>query len=674
MHKLLPFFAIGAALLCSVCSPKTNPASTNTAPKMNFDQYPAYSGNDLGMHWTAQQSVFKLWSPAVEATRLHLYNNGEKGKPGQTISLQKDNNGVWSATLPGNLKGQYYTVQVKHNGQWLPESPDPYAKAVGVNGKRAMIIDLNETNPDGWANDMRPPLKQFSDVILYELHMRDLSAHPNSGIKNTGKFLALTEYGTKNAKGLSTGLDHIKSLGVTHVHLLPSFDYRYTSVDETRLNEPQFNWGYDPENYNVPEGSYSTNPYDGAVRIREFKQAIKTLHSNGLRVVLDVVYNHTGATNESVFNRCVPGYYYRQNPDGSFSNASACGNETASERAMMRQYIVESVKYWAKEYHIDGFRFDLMGIHDIETMNQVSDALYAIDPTIFIYGEGWTAGASPLPDSLKAIKAHTHQLRRIAAFSDDFRDALKGSVFNHTEKGFVSGRTGQEESIKFGIVGAIKHPQVDYSKVNYSKAPWTKEPYQAISYAECHDNHTLWDRLLLSNPEASEEDRIKMYHLALSMVFTSQGVPFIQAGMEMLRTKGGAENSFNAPDEVNRMDWDRKTTYAATVDFTQKLIQLRKNHPAFRLGTADLVRRHLKFLEAKEPQIIAYQLGFNAGNDPWTKILVIHNANNEMKFFELPKGNWTVVMEENQINEKGIRSILGTKVNVPAISTMILVE
>ncbi len=641
---------------------------------MSFDQYPAYTGNDLGAVFTEKSTTFKLWSPAAEAVRLHLYAKGSGGKSTSTINLSPQPQGVWSTTLQGNKHGTYYTVQVRHQGKWLDESPDPYARAVGVNGKRAMIVDLRKTNPDGWNNDKRPDLKQFSDITLYELHVRDLSAHPNSGIKNTGKFLGLTETGTKNTKGLPTGLDHIKALGVTHVHLLPAFDYRYTSVDESKLDQPQFNWGYDPENYNVPEGSYSTNPNDGALRIREFKQMVQTLHNNGLRVVMDVVYNHTGATQESVFNRCVPGYYYRQTPDGTFSNASACGNETASEREMMRRFIVESVTYWAKEYHVDGFRFDLMGIHDIETMNQVHKALTAIDPTIYIYGEGWTAGTSPLPDAQKAIKANTLQIKPIAAFSDDFRDALKGSVFNHTERGFVSGRAGQEESIKFGIVGSVKHPQVDYTKVNYSKAPWAAEPYQSIGYAECHDNHTLFDRLLNSCPDATAEERSKMYELALTMVFTSQGIPFIQAGMEMQRSKGGNENSFNAPDAVNRIDWDRKTQYASTHDFLQKLIQLRKNHPAFRLGSADLVRRHLKFIETKDPLTIAYQLGFNANNDKWTKILVLFNGNPEAKFFEIGKANWRTVLEGNQINEKGIRSILSNKVDVPAYSAMILVE
>ena len=463
-------------------------------------------------------------------------------------------------------------------------------------------------------------------------------------------------------------------MGVTHIHLLPTFDFRYTSVDESKPpEERKYNWGYDPENYNTPEGSFATDPFDGTVRIREFKQAIQALHANGMRVVMDVVYNHTGSTTESVFNRVAPGYYYRQNPDGTFSNASACGNETASERAMMRQYIVESVKYWAQEYHIDGFRFDLMGIHDIATMNAVSEALHTIDPTIFIYGEGWTAGSSPLPDVQRALKANTFRLNKVAAFSDDFRDALKGSVFDHKDRGFVSGKPGMTESIKFGIVAATQHPQVDYSKVNYSKSPWSAAPFQTITYAECHDNHTLWDKLAISCPEDSEADRIRMHRLAITMVLTSQGVPFLHAGAEMLRTKNGVENSFESPDQINRIDWDRKKQYADVFDYYKGLIQLRKNHPAFRLPTAELIRKHLQFIDTKDANLVAYQLKDYAGGDQWKDIIVVMNGNPEAQTIHLPTGNWTVILDGQQINEAGLRTLISSKVNIPGISAMVLV-
>jgi pullulanase len=638
---------------------------------MRYDQYPVYTGTDLGMVWSPRQTVFKLWSPAASAARLHLYARGDGGAALQTLVLKKAAKGVWQTTLDGDQKGKYYTVQVQVDGRWLDETPDPYAKAIGLNGKRGMILDFAETNPAGWAQDKRPLLAAPNDIVLYELHIRDMSIHPSAGIRQRGRYLAFTETGTRNPDGLATGIDHLKALGITHVHLLPAFDFR--SIDESLPPERRnYNWGYDPENYSAPEGSYATDPADGAVRIREFKQMVQALHAQGLRVVMDVVYNHTGTTAESVFNRCAPGYYYRQNKEGKFSDASACGNETASERPMMRKYMLESVLHWVQEYHIDGFRVDLMGIHDIETMNLISRALHKVDPSIFLYGEGWTAGASPLPDSLRALKANTWQLDRVAAFSDDFRDGLKGSVFEHKERGFVSGKPGNEESIKFGIVASTQHPQIDYKKVNYSKKPWAKEPFQTITYVDCHDNHTLWDRLAISCPEASEAERIRMHKLALAMVLTSQGVPFVHAGAEMLRTKDGVENSFQSPDNINQIDWRRKTTYKAVFDYVQALIRLRKNHPAFRLQNAEQIRNHLKFLDVNDSNVVAYQLAGNAGGDAWKNIAVIFNGNAGAKKVVLPAGNWKVVLDDNQISEAGIRSVAGGSVDIPGISALVL--
>jgi pullulanase len=638
---------------------------------MSYDQYPVYEGQDLGMTWSARSTTFKLWSPAAESARLMLYAAGQGGTAKETIELTRDKNGTWSHTIRGDQHGTYYTVQVKSGGRWLAETPDPYAKAVGINGLRGMIVDLARTNPDGWKQDVRPPLAQLTDIILYELHVRDLSSHPNSGIKNRGKFLGLAEKDTQNKEGMSTGLDHIKSLGVTHVHLLPSFDYR--SIDESQVPPKQYNWGYDPEHYNVPEGSYATDAADGAVRIREFKQAIQALHQSGLRVVMDVVYNHTGSTTESVFNRCVPGYYYRQRPDGSFSDASACGNETASDRAMMRRYIVQSVVYWATEYHVDGFRFDLMGIHDIETMNEVRAALKKVDPTIYVYGEGWTAGDSPLPVEQRALKAHTHRMTDVAAFSDDFRDALKGSVFDHDDTGFVSGKPGQEESIKFGIVAATRHPQVAYDKVNYSKAPWANEPHQSIQYAECHDNHTLWDRLKNSRPDASEADRIKMHKLTLAMILTAQGVPFLHAGTEFLRTKKGEENSYKSPDDINWMDWDRRSEHDRMVDYTQRLIQLRKNHPAFRLQSADLIRKHLRFWEGTPANVVAFEIN-DAPNERWRRIIVIHNGSGISQTLTIPDDSWKIVLSGGVVNENGLAYRQGGQLEVAPYDSVILRE
>ncbi|MEM9922134.1 MAG: type I pullulanase, partial [Bacteroidota bacterium] len=416
----------------------------------SYEEYPVYEGTDLGLQYTKEGSTFKLWAPAAEAARVRLYEKDLGGEALQSQDMKRGEKGVWTLEIPEDLQGKYYAFQTKNKGQWSDEVPDPYVKAVGANGKRGAIIDWSTTNPPNWEGDQRPPLAHPTDIVLYELHIRDLSTHSSSGIQHKGKFLGLAETGTKSPEGAATGLDHIKELGVTHVHLLPSFDYM--SIDETRPEDNGFNWGYDPQNYNCPEGSYSTNPSDGATRVREFKQMVKSLHDNGLRVILDVVYNHTGATEGSNFNQLVPGYYYRQKEDGSFSDASACGNETASDRPMMRKFIVESVQYWVNEYHLDGFRFDLMGIHDIETMNQVSSALKAIDPSIFVYGEGWTAGSSPLAEEQQALKKNTHRLDRIAAFSDDLRDGAKGSVFEHEDRGFATAKKGMEESIKFGVV------------------------------------------------------------------------------------------------------------------------------------------------------------------------------------------------------------------------------
>lgn len=642
----------------------------------SFDEYPFYKGDDLGLTYTPQKSTFKIWVPTAEAVKLNLYAAGEGGTPIKTENLEYDGKGVWAIAIQEDLKGKYYTFQVDIKGSWSNEVPDPYAKAVGVNGNRGMVIDLKVTDPDGWDNDKRPDLKNPTDAIIYELHVRDLSSDPNSGIKNTGKFLGLTELGTKSKAGEATGLDHIKELGITHIHLLPAFDYK--SIDESIENNPKYNWGYDPQNFNTPEGSYSTDPYDGKVRIREFKQMVKTLHENGIRVVMDVVYNHTFQTKESLFEQLVPGYYFRKKADGTFSNASGTGNETASERAMFRKYIVESVKYWVTEYHIDGFRFDLMGVHDIKTMNEISAVLHKIDPTIIIYGEGWTAGDSPLPDSLRALKKNVAQLNNIAVFSDDIRDGIKGHVFTHTEKGFVSGLPGLEESLKFGIVASTKHPQVIYDSVRYSKAPWAAEPYQCITYVEAHDNHTLWDRLAISAPLASEADRIKMHKLSAAIVLTSQGISFLHAGQEFLRTKLGDENSFESSDSINKLDWSRKSKYKEVFNYYKDLVTLRKNHPAFRMMKTEDIVKNLRFLEFKHPNnIVGYTISNHANGDKWKTIFVLFNGNNNPREIYLPDGEWTQVLNGEQINESGIQKMKGGEdhpIFIAPISAMILVQ
>jgi pullulanase len=633
-----------------------------------FDDYPVYTGNDLGVIYSPAKTLFKIWAPTANAIKLRLYDDGDGGKATQTLQLNKADQGAWDLAVNGDLKNKYYTLQVNIKGRWLQERPDIYAKAVGVNGKRGMVVDMPSTNPRNWAEDKKPVLKNFTDIIIYELHIRDLSINPNSGIQHKGQFLGLTESGTKSPDGESTGLDHIKELGVTHVHLLPAFDFN--SVDETKPGSA-YNWGYDPLNYNVPEGSYATNPYDGNVRIREFKQMVQALHANGLRVILDVVYNHTSDTSSN-FNQFVPGYFYRHTAKGAYSNGTGCGNETASEKAMMRKYMIESVVYWAKEYHLDGFRFDLMGVHDIETMNQISSALHKVDPTIFIYGEGWTAGDSPLPENLRAIKKNAAQLDKIAVFSDDLRDAIKGGWSDVKAKGFVSGAPGNAESIKFGIVASTQHPQVDYAKVNYSKAPWAAEPYQTISYVSCHDDNTLFDRLKISNPGASEADLIKMDKLSNAIVLTSQGVAFLHAGAEMLRTKQGIANSFNSADSINQIDWSRKSKYKAVFDYYKGLIALRKNHPAFRMPSTQMIQSHLNFLDTKDPNVVAYQLSGNANGDRWKNIMLIFNGNTADKKITIPQSNWTLAADGNTINEQGIKQVNGGELIVPATTAYVL--
>ncbi|HEX6847510.1 MAG TPA: type I pullulanase [Chitinophagaceae bacterium] len=621
-----------------------------------YDTYPVYKGNDLGLTYTKTQSAFRIWAPTAEKTQLVFYNEGLHGVAESTVEMKKSVDGTWISVVPGDMKGKFYVFRVQINGRWLNEVPDPYATAVGVNGKRAMVVDLKETNPAGWEKDKSPYFKNKTDAVLYELQIRDASISENSGIKNKGKYLGLTETGTKNPEGHSTGLDHIKDLGVTHVHLLPCFDFY--SLDESKPEKPQYNWGYDPLNYNAPDGSFSTNPYDGVTRIKEFKQMVQAFHQNGLRVIMDVVYNHTRLTEDSYFNQLVPGYYYRQTKDGKFSDATACGNETASERYMMRKFMLESVLYWVNEYHIDGFRFDLMGVHDIETMNLISKELHKIKPDILLYGEGWTAGSSPLADSLRAIKKYTYKLDRIAVFSDDIRDGIKGSVFEHDDKGFASGKPGMEESIKFGIVASCKHPQVDYAKVNYSKAPYSSQPWNTITYCECHDNHVLWDKLAISAKNATAAQRKEMDKLALSIVLTSQGISFLHAGTEFLRTKKGVENSFESPDSINAIDWHLKTKNEEIFNYVKGLIELRKDHPAFRMTTERQIRDNIKFLDTGQKGIVSYIINSARIKDSWKRILVIFNGNDVRKNMGLPNGLWRMAIRNNDFRNSEIDGAL----------------
>ena len=604
--------------------------------------------------YTPERTQFALFAPNdAKKVVVRIYQEGLGGKALKTIKMTRTANEQWQATVKGDLMGKFYTFDMGKG-----ECPGVFAKAVGVNGKRGAIIDLKATDPTGWTDDQRPITKSPADIIVYEMHHRDFSI-ARSDAKNPGKFLALTE---------PWAIDHLKALGVNAVHILPSYDYG--SVDETRLNEPQYNWGYDPVNYNVPEGGYSTNPYQPEVRIREFKQMVQALHKAGIRVILDVVYNHTYDIDHSNFQRTYPDYYYRKTADGAYSNGSGCGNETASDQPMMRQFMIESVKYWINEYHIDGFRFDLMGCHDIETMNEIRQAVDKIDPTIFIYGEGWSAGACAIPNEKLSMKANISQMPGIAAFSDEIRDALRGP-FSDDTKGAWLADGSESESVKFGIAGAIAHPQVDMTKVNYAKEPWALEPTQMMSYVSCHDDMCLVDRLKASIPGITTDELIRLDLLAQTAVFTSQGVPFMLSGEELLRDKKGVHNSFESPDSINLLDWSNKTKYPQVFEYYKNLIALRKHHPAFRLGNADLVRKHLEFLDAPKGTV-AFRMKNYAGRDDWRNIIVILNANKATTEVNIPDGRYTIVCQNGVINEQGMGETTGCKVSVAPQSALII--
>lgn len=611
----------------------------------SYSSYPVYKEETLGLSYNKSRSVFRVWAPGADAVHLKVYNEGAGGKLLENVRMKYGDKGTWWMRLEGDQAGKYYTYQTERNGILYNEVTDPYAKAVGVNGSRAMVIDLESTNPAGWKNDKSPPFLHKTDAVIYELHVRDASIAASSGIVHKGKFLGLTETGTKNSAGYSTGLDHLKELGVTHVHLLPSFDFN--SIDESRP-DAKYNWGYDPLNYNVPEGSYATDPHNGATRIKEFKQLVQAFHQNGLRVVMDVVYNHTALTETSNFNQLVPGYYYRQTHDGTFSNASGCGNETASDRPMFRKFMLESMRYWVQEYHIDGFRVDLMGIHDIETMNLISRELHRIKPDILLYGEGWTGGTSPVPDSLRAIKANVHQLDRIAVFSDEMRDGIKGSVFDRGDKGFASGKPGMEERIKSGITASCLNP-----KENYSNKLFAREPWQTISYCECHDNHVLWDKLCISAYNATDSERVNMHKLALSIVLTSQGISFLHAGSEFLRSKNGVENSFESPDSINAINWDLKTKNKDVFDYVKGLIKIRKKHPAFRLTSAKMISEVLKFDLLSPKGLVAYTLHGKRAGDSWKKIRVYFNGTDKPIESSSETKEWQMAVHNNTIIKEG---------------------
>lgn len=622
----------------------------------NYGNYPVYKGNDLGAIYFSTCTKFRIWAPTADMIYLCLYDRNSV----RQYSMEKSTDGTWYTEVQGNLKNLYYTYKILRNGK-LTETVDPYAKSLTPNGVKGVIVDLNDTNPDGWENDYKPPFKNPTDAVIYEIHVRDFSISPDSGIKNKGKYLAFTERGTTGPDGVKTGLDHLVELGITHVHLLPIQDF--ASVDELKGG---YNWGYDPYHYNVPEGSYATNPADPISRIKEVKEMVLSLHRAGIRVIMDVVYNHTYTTGSSIFDIIEPGYFYRHNPDGSYSNGSGCGNETASERPMMRKFMLDSLKYWAQEYHIDGFRFDLMALHDINTMREVEKMLHDIDNTILIYGEPWMGGPTVLPLDKQVIKGAQKGLN-IAVFNDNIRNGIKGFPDDDT-KGFATGKKGLTKIIKNGVVGTIEY--------NNEIRDFAESPCETINYVSCHDNLTLWDKIIKSNPNNSEEERISMDKLCNMIVLTSQGIPFIHGGEEILRTKYGNHNSFNAGDKINQIDWSRKVKYKDVFEYYKGLIELRKKHPAFRMAEAHDIKENLFFLESPE-NTVAFILKNNANGDKWHKIAVIYNPTKVNVEIKLPEGKWCVVVDGEKAGnvpiENGNWKAKGNVIiTVPPICGMVL--
>lgn len=613
------------------------------------------------VEYSPKETTFQLTtSPDVKKVNVLLSDTDSDNPAEQMIKQMKHvGAGKWKLTVKSDLKGKYYLFSVYNNAQ-PDNTPGIFAKAVGVNGKRGAIVDLRDTDPEGWNSDVRPTLNNPCDLVIYEMHHRDFSVDLSSGLKNKGKYLALTE---------PKAIEHLQRLGVNAVHILPSYDY--ASVDESKPDVPQYNWGYDPLNYNVPEGSYSTDAATPTTRIREFKQMVQALHKAGIRVILDVVYNHTFDINGSNFQKTYPDYFYRKTAEGKYSDGSGCGNETASEKPLMREFMKESVEYWVKEYHIDGFRFDLMGVHDIETMNEIRAMVDKIDPSIYIYGEGWSAGSCAYPQEKLAMKAHAKQLDGIGAFSDEMRDALRGPFSDDHKGGFLIGEPNQEESIKFGIVGAIAHPQIDMTKVNYSREAWTNEPSQMVAYVSCHDDMCLTDRLRATMPYITDDELIRLDLLAQTAVLTSQGVPFILAGEEMLRDKKGVHNSFRSPDSINRLDWNNLKRYPQVFDYYAGLIALRKAHPAFRMGKAEEVRKNLEFVDAPKG-VVAFRLKNNAGGDAWQNIYVVLNSQKTPQSVKVAEGSYTKVVANGKVNAEGLGLINGSTLTVAPQSALIV--
>ncbi|SLK20566.1 MULTISPECIES: type I pullulanase [unclassified Paenibacillus] len=663
-----------------------------------------YQGRDLGVTMEPQACSFKVWAPTAEQVDVLLSPPSTGGSPNEQknqdeqkeIPMNKQDQGIWSLKLEGEWNGYRYMYRATFDDGRQEIAVDPYARAVTMNGEMGVIVRLEQTHPNGWNEDIRPELASPVDAILYELHVRDFSIHESSGMRHKGKYLAFTETGLHDSNGNTLGIDHLAELGITHVHLLPVFDF--ATVDESKEDDgtsdcSRYNWGYDPLHYNVPEGSYASRADEPETRIREFKSMVLALHEKGIGVIMDVVYNHTFDTVASSFEKLVPGYYYRQNPDGTYSNGSGTGNEVATERPMVRKFIIDSVRYWAEEYHVDGFRFDLMGLMDTATMKELAAELHAkVSPSILLYGEPWGALESPLGDQMTLKGAQ--RKAGFAVFNDNLRGTIKGDS-DGAGTGFATGAEGKEDDIWTGVRGAI--------------TDFTDNPSETINYVTVHDNLNLWDKVAqtqglhdtLGFITYSEDGRVKgganveeavqqakpYLHvdpdrilenetvrrclLANGIVLTSQGVPLLAAGDEFLRSKYGDANSHESGDSVNAIRWEQKQQFKPVHDYYRGLIRLRCEHPAFRLRNREEIEHHVRLLE-KGKGLLAYELAGTAVGDSWGRIIVIYNASKETRTTSVPSGTWNVVVEQGQAGTETLRTAKDGQVSIPAISMTVM--
>ncbi|MDR1099278.1 MAG: type I pullulanase [Treponema sp.] len=642
-----------------------------------------YGGDDLGLSYGAAASGFKVWAPTAVSVSLALYDEpGTVAAPDKTpdngagrfYPMERDQKtGVWALTVAGDLAGKYYLFRAAFADGTVHFAADPYARAVSANGRRMAVVNLADTNPPGWGRKLPPQKRQ--DAVLYELHIRDFSIDENSGMKHKGKYLAFTEGGTKNAEGFPTGVDHLKYLGISHVHLLPAFDFasiNELTVDDPQSAEPKFNWGYDPQNYNVPEGSYATDPQNPRTRIIEFKQMVQALHNAGIRVVMDVVYNHTFRTGAGPFDSIVPGYYYRTAGNGVLSNGSACGNEVASERPMVRKFIIDSCKYWVREYQVDGFRFDLMGLIDTPTMEELNAELRALDPGILIYGEPWQAGGSVLDEKLQTLIG-AQKNRGFAVFNDRFRWAIKGGS-DDPSRGFATGQPGTEAGIVKGLQGSVHD--------------FTAAAGESVNYVTAHDNLNLWDKIAASlgaDPAAGpyapldkdrdlfEHDAVKSVLLANGIILTSQGIPFFQAGDEFLRSKFGDFNSYASPDSINKIRWENAGKFRRVSDYYAGLIRLRREHPAFRMDSKSDIEEKITIISAAD-NVVAFSIGPHAGGDSWETIFVAYNGSGLPKTLELPKTapRWYQTISPQKAGVETLAEITGGRISLSPLTMTVL--